>query len=404
VKKLVKNSVIYLGTEILNKAIPFLLIPIITRYLTPTEYGFYGIYQVLLSFLAPFISMNLQNNITRNFFKVSHEKLSKIISSVILILHINVFVGFVVIYLISLVFQNPFGINQQFLYIMPIIIYSQMINSFNLTILRNKEKAFEYGVVQITITIINFSATLLLLISYHQGWESLIYSLLLGNVVVMVYSFYSLYSEYKLGFYFSSISEILKISIPLVFHLLGGSIIFLSDRVFIQYLEGLKEVGIYSIGSQFGMITMIVINAIIMAISPWIYKQLSNNINIYKKLYIFMGLFVVLGIVLWLASLAIIPYMVDQRYILATDLIFWISLAFIFRGWYQLFFNVIVHYGKTGIFIYITFGSAILNMILNYYLIKLNGMVGAAQATAVAFFMMFISTKIYLTRIKQGIT
>jgi len=400
---ILKNSFIYLGTEIINKAIPFLLLPIITKYLSPEEYGVYGMYQVLLSFLVPFISMNLQNNITRNFFKVSAEKLSKIISSIILILHINVFLGFIAIYLISLIFENPFGIEQQFLYIMPLIIYSQMINSFNLTILRNKEKAFEYGVIQIAITIINFSTTLLLLISYHQGWGSLIYSLLLGNVVVMVYSFHSLYREYKLGFYFSSIREILKVSIPLIFHLLGGSIIFFSDRLFIQQIEGLKEVGIYSVGSQFGMITMIVINALIMAISPWIYKQLSNNINIYKKLYMFMILFAILGIGIWLVSLVIFPYMVNQEYSSATQVIFWLSLAFIFRGWYQLFFNVIVHYGKTGIFVYITFGSAILNMVLNYYLINLNGMVGAAQATAIAFFIMFLSTKVYLIRTTKGI-
>jgi len=392
---ILKNSFIYLGTEIINKAIPFLLLPIITKYLSPEEYGVYGMYQVLLSFLVPFISMNLQNNITRNFFKVSAEKLSKIISSIILILHINVFLGFIAIYLISLIFENPFGIDQQFLYIMPLIIYSQMINSFNLTILRNKEKAFEYGVIQIAITIINFSTTLLLLISYHQGWGSLIYSLLLGNVVVMVYSFHSLYREYKLGFYFSSIREILKVSIPLIFHLLGGSIIFLSDRLFIQQIEGLKEVGIYSVGSQFGMITMIVINALIMAISPWIYKQLSNNINIYKKLYMFMILFSILGIIIWLVSLVIFPYMVNQEYSSATQVIFWISLAFIFRGWYQLFFNIIVHYGKTTIFVYITFGSAILNIVLNYYLIHLNGMVGAAQATVIAFFSMYIFTYLY---------
>jgi len=95
--------------------------------------------------------------------------------------------------------------------------------------------------------------------------------------------------------------------------------------------------------------------------------------------------------------------MVNQEYSSATQVIFWLSLAFIFRGWYQLFFNVIVHYGKTTIFIYITFGSAILNVILNYYLIHLNGMVGAAQATAIAFFIMFLSTKVYLIRTKKGI-
>jgi Na+-driven multidrug efflux pump len=39
---------------------------------------------------------------------------------------------------------------------------------------------------------------------------------------------------------------------------------------------------------------------------------------------------------------------------------------------------------------YLSFGSGVLNLILNYYLIYLNGIVGAAQATFCTFAMMFV--------------
>jgi len=399
IKKLLKNSSIYLGTEILNKAIPFLLLPIITKHLTPSEYGIYGMYQVLISFLVPFVGMNLHTHITRNYFKVSKEKLSEILNSIILLLHLHVFIGLIIIYIITLFFNNPFGIEGDNLYVLPMIIYAQMINTFNLTILRNQEQAIKYGVLQIVISAFNFSSVILLLLFFHMGWMSLVWGTLIGNSIVLLYSLNSLKYKYKLNFkLFYSFKDIYTISLPLIFHLLGGSIIFLSDRLFIQQMEGLDAVGVYTIGNQFGMITMIVINSIVLAINPWIYKKLANNENILKNLYLLMILFFILGSIVWLSGLFVFPYMVNSKYDEAKDVIGWISLAFIFRGWYQLFYNIVLNEGKTKIFMYITFGAGIINLILNYFLIKSNGMIGAAQATAIAFFIMFVLIYIKVKR------
>ena len=397
---LIKNSFIYLGTELINKAIPFLLLPLLTKYLTPVEYGVYGMYQVVIAFLVPFISMSLDINITRNFFKVDRLELSRILNTIIFILHVNVVLVLVIIYLISLIYSNIFDIPSNVLLIMPIIIFAQVINGFNLTILRNNEKALAYGIFQITITAINFSMAILLLLFFHMSWMSLVYGTFVANITVSVYSFVFLKKQYKLGLDFYPFKKIYKVSLPLIFHLLGGSIIFLSDRLFIQQMLGLKDVGIYSVANQFGMITMIFINAIIAAVNPWMFKKLANNDeDIVQKSFYLMGIFLVSGLVIWQISLFVFPYIVNHRYISATNVILWITLGFIARGFYQIFFNVIVHEGKTKVLMYITFIAGIINLILNYYLIKLNGIVGAAQATVIAFSIMFLVAFIYVNKI-----
>ena len=188
-KKLAKNSIIYFGTEILNKSIPFLLLPILTKYLTPIEYGLFGMYQVFLSFFLPFIQMGLHLNITRNFFKVSSEKLSTILNTIIAMLHLNVLIGLILVFLISLFNKNIFGLDVNTLYLMPLIIYTQTINTFTLTILRNKEEAFNYGVLQFLITVFNFGSAVFLLLYFDKGWMSLVYGLLIANILVVFYSF-----------------------------------------------------------------------------------------------------------------------------------------------------------------------------------------------------------------------
>jgi len=397
--KLFINFLLYFGTEVLNKAIPFLLLPLITKYLTPQEYGTYGMYQVVVSFMTPFIVMNAQANITKNFFKVSKKQLANIITSLLLILHLHIFVALIVIYFVSLVFSNPFNISTDILYIMPIIIYAQTINTFNLTILRNQKKAFYYGSIQIFITIVNYSTTLSLLVFFNKGWESLVYGVLVAQLLFATYSLKNLYSSFSLKWKFYSLKEIYIVSVPLIFHTLGGSLISMSDRIFIEKMINIDNVGIYMIGVQFGMIAAITINTIMMTLNPWFYRALANEENqLVRKSYILMFGFLVLGIFIWLFSLAIFSYVIDEKFILAKEIIFWITMSFVIRGWYQIFFNVIVHEGKTKIFMYITFTGGTMNLILNYFFIKLNGIIGAAQATLIVYSVIFILTFYYANK------
>ncbi|MEW0490716.1 oligosaccharide flippase family protein, partial [Escherichia coli] len=53
-----KNSSIYLISNIFNALIPFILLPILTRNLTPYEYGQIAMFQTLVSGLASLTGLN----------------------------------------------------------------------------------------------------------------------------------------------------------------------------------------------------------------------------------------------------------------------------------------------------------------------------------------------------------
>lgn len=54
-RKLFGNAAIYLGANILNAGIPFLLLPILTHVLTPADYGIVAMFSVVVSILGAFI-------------------------------------------------------------------------------------------------------------------------------------------------------------------------------------------------------------------------------------------------------------------------------------------------------------------------------------------------------------
>jgi O-antigen/teichoic acid export membrane protein len=66
--KLTGTFGIYIGSTIINAAVPFLLLPIFTHYLTPTDYGIVSMFSVLGSFIMPFIGFSTVGVISREYF------------------------------------------------------------------------------------------------------------------------------------------------------------------------------------------------------------------------------------------------------------------------------------------------------------------------------------------------
>ena len=76
---MIKDIFVYLSSSIINKAIPFLMLPILTKYLTPVEFGILATYQVVLRFGESLFGFTTASNITRNFFKHDKEYISRIV-------------------------------------------------------------------------------------------------------------------------------------------------------------------------------------------------------------------------------------------------------------------------------------------------------------------------------------
>jgi len=390
--QIIKSSIIYLGSSVLNKAIPFLLLPILTEYLSPEEYGVLSIFQLLISFSTAFVGMNMTANISKNFFKYNKQQTSLMIGNILMILSLTTLIYFFIILGVSFYYQEIFSVPSNWVVIIPILSFMFMINTINLTILRNQEKAILFGIYEIANTAVNMGMTILLLLMYHYGW----YSQAVGiTIAYTIFFIISLLHMRKNGFIIlrydrEEARKILKLSIPLIPHVIGWIIITLSDRFFIERMVSLEMVGIYSIGYLFGMVVMLFTDAFIKAWSPWFYKTIAvadfaqkHTIVRYSYLYIFATFIIAFGVSLF--AKIIIPYVVDARYAGAQIYVFWIALGYAIHGVYKIFFPYLVHISKTTFLGVSTVIAAVLNLIFNYFLIKECGAIGAAYSTVLSF-------------------
>ncbi|HFU75316.1 MAG TPA: hypothetical protein ENK66_03635, partial [Arcobacter sp.] len=86
-----KSLSIYTTTAILNSAIPFLLLPILTNYLTVEEYGLLSIIQIFIIFTIPFISINIQSTLQLEYHELDEKQFAVWVSSVLMIPLITIF-------------------------------------------------------------------------------------------------------------------------------------------------------------------------------------------------------------------------------------------------------------------------------------------------------------------------
>lgn len=98
-----KNILIYFGSDLLAKAIPFLLIPLLTRYLSPTEYGDISILNIVIEIITILILLGANTYFRVEFFRTSDRE------TLLYNLFFNVFINFIALTFILIIISIYFN-------------------------------------------------------------------------------------------------------------------------------------------------------------------------------------------------------------------------------------------------------------------------------------------------------
>lgn len=395
---IIKHSILYVLSSTFSKAIPFLLLPILTHYLNPTEFGQFSIFQVILAFAIALFGMNIQTNITVNYFRVNKNKLSLYFGNILLILLFNSFLLFFFLFIYSFYSSSIFSISINYIYFLPLLVLFSLIVEIYTSLLRSQKQVVKFVLIEVLSTVSRFTLVSLLVIYFALGWESFPIGSIITLFLASLYCMYSLYRQNYIIIKYDKkiLKSILLLCIPLIPHAIGGMAIAMSDRLFIEKIVGMHEVGVYAVGYSFGMIVSLFSDAFIKAWSPWFYEKM-NDLNdhgkrqIVKVTYLYIIFILLFSIVVYTISLFLIPFMTSPEYHSATKYVFWIALAYSVQGIYKIFFPYLVHFSKTKYLAITTFLAAIFSLIGNYFFIHQYGAVGAAYSTILAFIISSIS-------------
>lgn len=397
-----KGASVYLVSNLLNAVIPFLLLPILTRYLSPAEYGQIAMFQTLLAGIGTFIGLNAVGAANRKFYDgdIDETVLRQFNGSCIQILIVSSIIVFIGIFLFKNQLSEFLAIPTSWILAAVVISAFGFITSMRLGQWQIRSQAKWFGILQVSSSLVNMLLSLLFVIILIKGAQGRIDAQVIAGILAAIVSLILLYKDKLLQVNIwkpKQIKEVLSFGIPLIPHHIGFFLISAVDRFVINQKLGLSDAGIYMVAVQLSSSMAILFDAINKAYVPWLFERLKRDDYDEKKQIVrYTYLFFIAALLIAGGAFVIGPFfislIVGDKYVEAGKVIGLLCLGQAFGGMYLMVTNYIFFSKKTGMLALVTISTGLINVLLLFFLIDYFGLLGAAVSFSISKFCQFVLT------------
>lgn len=397
-KEITQHSAIYGVSNVLNKAIAFFLIPLYTSYLAAEDYGRLEIFVVTVNFLILLLPLGLNSAVfafvIHNDEKNTREVMATAFNA--LLIFSSLICGLFYIFspsLSDLIFGN--GSFTAAFRIIAITTFLECVRLIPLAKLRIENRSLLYAVLNTLRFTLNLLFNIYFLVYARAGIEGILKAGMYSAAIAAVFTLIPFRRDLHFLINRKMVKDLLKFGAPLVPAAAAASILSMSDRYFLKYYSTLDELGVYSLGYRFGAAITFVTMAFQIAWPTFLFSiaREQNAKRMYSKIltYFLTALFFLFLIISVLAK-DVIAIIAPSQYHAAHKVVALVALSYIFYGAYYVT-AVGVNLEKKNHFLPLVVGAAAaLNLFSNFLLIPKYGMMGAAWATFVSYFVMFVGT------------
>ena len=396
---LISGAGIYLVATLINASIPFLLLPILTRHLTPEEYGMIAVFQVWCSLLAVLCGFNVYGAATRKYYDydqpdkhmgdyISACVAFMVLSSIVVTLFLLPSLG-----LLSVILGLPEG------WILAGIAFAagNFMVQLRLRQWQVRKKPVKYGQFQISQSALNAGLSLFLVIVLTMGVDGRLIGitsamLLFGGVGALL-----LWRDNLLGFSWQPrlMKDALAFSVPLLPHFVGSFLLLTVDRAVISSMLGLEAAGHYMVAVQLALALSLLLQSIHKAYVPWLFERIKRDDaeekrQIVKGSYIYFTTLAAIALIAIFVGKPVLVFIAGASYAPAGDVIGWLVLAQAIRGMYYVVSSYLMYAKKTQQISWVTIISGAINIVLLVVLLKTHGLVGAAWAVCAGATLQFL--------------
>ena len=387
---LAKNTALFALNSLGTRLITFLLVPLYTKTFSTSEYGIIDLITTIVTIMVPIITINIGEAVMR-FSLDDDVNQNNIMSIGITYAALSFILGLSSLIIIRFFPQISVGGWIVYFYCVTQGIYVTF--SCNL---RGQEKLFQFAVGNILHTILAAGLNILFLIVFKLGINGYFYAYILSNVVTFAYCFFAgdvskaireFYIDHEL------MKKMVAYAIVLVPNSLMWWIMNSSDHIMVTKMIGIGANGIYAIAYK---IPSILSSLSTVFNQAWSYSAIHENNSedsesfnniMFDKLVRFQLLITSFLIVFMKIFLKVY---VSEAYYGA-----WKYTPYLLVGYFFLTMGTFLSTSYTvnkdsrGFLISGTAG-AVMNILLNAFLIPIIGVHGAAFATCISYIFVFL--------------
>jgi len=406
--KQIKTSVaIYIGGEIINKAIPFLLLPFLTAFLSPDDFGIVATYQAVLQVLFVIISLSMHGAISVLFFKLEQAFFKKVLASIFLLSCLLAALVALIIAVFHKHVVDFLDIELFWVLALPIIVLFQAFIQFLLVFYQVRKQQNQYVTLQLLNTLVNVSVSVALIAYWNIGLEGRIAGIAIAAVIFGLWALFNLKRNNNFDFNVNRESFLtpLRFSLPLVPHALSSWIKTSIDRLLLMSFFGAAVVGEYAVMYQLASILSVVFMATNKAITPFLFEKIKNvnldshvlNIICFKA----MVLIVFTSILFMLLLPFVFELFISSSYSFDYQLVILLVLGFMFQGIYFILINFLMYNEKTALISKVAITNSIFHLLIAFPLVYIYGALGAAVTNCLSWCLLLLLTYYFGNKAKS---
>jgi len=394
--RLARHSAVYGVGGLVSRFAAVLLLPLYTRYLTPTDYGAVETLVALMAILATILRLGIASAFFRFYFDSAEpvHRLRVVRTAfwfTMMMATSGLIAGLVFAGQIS---EALFGSDGRATLVRAafVLLWAQMNFEQITALFRVEERSTAFVAASLVNLAITVAATVLFVVVLDWGATGVVVGNFTGTLVV--YAALLAYRRAQLGLTLDRplLRKMNRFGLPLVPSMLALWLLTFGDRFFLLKLTNTEEVGLYSIGSRIASAMVLLLTAFRAAWPAFAYSieedREAKRAYAYVLTYLlFIASWMALALGLlapWLVRLLTTPDFYESSKVVA-------PLAFggvAFGG----FIVVSIALGRTKRTQFnwvVTGAAAAVSVTLNLLLIPQYGIVGAAVANVCAFTVMF---------------
>lgn len=404
----IENFLVYGLGGVIGKMLPFLILPVITRLLPNSYYmGLNDMSKTILSFAQAFAIVGMYDAMFRMFFEKDDLDYKKdICSSTLTFVLLTSFIVFLILCIFSESIAQMFFENVNYKPLVLVTALSVLFGSTNSIIaaptrMENKRKVFLF--TNFLLPAVSYSIAVFLLLRGEY-----VYALPVGNLLAAVsLELIFLVLNYR---WFSIkrvrwdyIKIMLKIGLPLLPNFLIYWIFNSCDRIMISNILGIGAVGIYAVGAKFGQISQLIYTAFAGGWQYFAFYTMNDEdqVKLTSKVFEYLGTIALLASsgVMILVKILFFP-LFGSAYKEAAVIVPYLFMAPLAQMLFQIVANQFLVVKKTLPSSIVLLTGAVVNIVLNTFLIPKFGIEGAAFSTLFGYVFSTAITVIVLQRMK----
>lgn len=400
-KYLAKNIGLLTLSQFGTKFLSFFLVPLYTNILSTSDYGIYDLLNSSIGILIPVLTLNIFDGVLR--FTLGGETDERTIFSIgVKYLFLGNFAIWVIL-LINHLFNIIILVDEYSIFFM-LIFFIQSVLGVMTAFVRGIDKIFDLSIASVICSFIVIFCNVIFLCVFSWGLFGYFIANIIGPLVQIIYLFIRIkgwkYINYRICF--GKVEHnILCYSIPMIANSIAWWVNGLSDRYIVTWFCGLGENGVYSVASKIPSILNIfqtIFNQAwtLSAVKDFDPKDENGFFSIMYNSYGAIMAITCSTLIAINRLLARLLYAKDFFY--AWRYVPFLLIAILFGALSGYLGGIFTAVKNTKVYAQSTVVGAIANIIINLLLVPAIGTLGAAVATAISYWIIYLLRVFYTKR------